>query len=546
MRATGLRRWLRQLREGLAVLRAKRSRRLQRAVRLIAASGVFSTEWYARQRRPRTEPILDYLLFGAKAGLDPHPLFATDWYLRRNPDVAASGQNPLVHYLRSGAREGRDPGPLFGSRWYAERHPEVDRSELTPLVYYAAEGASQGHVTTPLFDAGADAAEREQGRAFAAFLATSPSDRPDPNPFLLTRPAHARGEDDLVHWLSVDAERRPLPVDPAWYARQYADVAADPAVAPAEYAAGGRIAGRVPVDPAPRLAGARIAVVAHIYYEDLWPQMLRALARIPLHFDLFVTCPQDRVGDVGDVVRRAYPAARVLGVPNEGHDIAPFLHAFQIAARVAEYTAICKIHTKKGVTLPKVWRHVLLDSVLGSSTLVCDVVRAFLDRPSLGLVGSRELYFSGPLFVGPNGRHLGRLTDALYPGQAHPDGWGFIAGTMFWARPAMVAPLAEHAFRHVDFASDGARHDGQITHALERLFGLAATMDGYEIGLVDATYGGPVPHALRIRPSPAQPRTERPEIYLGRKAAELVRYGVFAASALQVTAEGTEQTIADG
>ena len=33
--------------------------------------------------------------------------FDVDWYLRRYPDVAASGFDPIVHYLRHGAAEGR-------------------------------------------------------------------------------------------------------------------------------------------------------------------------------------------------------------------------------------------------------------------------------------------------------------------------------------------------------------------------------------------------------------------------------------------------------
>jgi hypothetical protein len=43
--------------------------------------------------------------YGAAEGLDPHPLFDTDWYLARHPDVRLAAVNPLEHYMRFGAAE---------------------------------------------------------------------------------------------------------------------------------------------------------------------------------------------------------------------------------------------------------------------------------------------------------------------------------------------------------------------------------------------------------------------------------------------------------
>ena len=37
--------------------------------------------------------------------------FNPSWYLKQNPDVAASGQDPYRHYLMYGAAEGRLPKP---------------------------------------------------------------------------------------------------------------------------------------------------------------------------------------------------------------------------------------------------------------------------------------------------------------------------------------------------------------------------------------------------------------------------------------------------
>lgn len=70
--------------------------------------------------------------------------FDRDWYLRRYPDVRASGGDPILHYLRFGAREGRDPGPLFSTRGYIEKNPDVAAAGINPLVHYVLSGASEG------------------------------------------------------------------------------------------------------------------------------------------------------------------------------------------------------------------------------------------------------------------------------------------------------------------------------------------------------------------------------------------------------------------
>ena len=57
---------------------------------------------------------------GAAAGLKPHPLFDTAFYLERNPDIANSRINPLFHYQTWGGRERRDPSPLFDTEYYLE------------------------------------------------------------------------------------------------------------------------------------------------------------------------------------------------------------------------------------------------------------------------------------------------------------------------------------------------------------------------------------------------------------------------------------------
>ncbi len=100
----------------------------------------------------------------AVAAIRAQRLFDAEWYLARNPDVAASGHDPLLHYLLFGADEGRNPNPGFDSAFYVQTHADVRAQGINPLAHYALHGAGEGRAVRPAADSGAP-------------LAPSPTDR---------------------------------------------------------------------------------------------------------------------------------------------------------------------------------------------------------------------------------------------------------------------------------------------------------------------------------------------------------------------------------
>jgi Glycosyl transferase family 2 len=62
-------------------------------------------------------------------------LFDPDFYLNRNPDVAATGVDPIVHYVRWGAAEDRDPSADFHTASYKARFPELATCMINPLFH---------------------------------------------------------------------------------------------------------------------------------------------------------------------------------------------------------------------------------------------------------------------------------------------------------------------------------------------------------------------------------------------------------------------------
>ncbi|MGV8839570.1 MAG: rhamnan synthesis F family protein [Bauldia sp.] len=117
----------------------------------------------------RHNPLLDYLA-ARRAGGDPHPLFANDWYAGRNavpPDVP-----PLAHFIGLGAMA-PDPSPLFRAAGYVRRRPWLKRRGENALRHYAlapdtadADPSPPARPHSPPDDPFARVARREQLRAF--------------------------------------------------------------------------------------------------------------------------------------------------------------------------------------------------------------------------------------------------------------------------------------------------------------------------------------------------------------------------------------------
>ncbi|WP_375462248.1 rhamnan synthesis F family protein, partial [uncultured Enterovirga sp.] len=472
-----------------------------------------------------------YLVWGAARGLNPHPLFSTRWYLRKYPDIAEHGENPLVHYVKHGSKEKRTPGPLLSTDWYLKKLRDERSNGMNPLAYYLLHGQFRHDSPTPLFNPDWYIATYPEVSAsrldpFMHFMKIGMREGKNPNPFFDAQ-WYLKDNPDVVgtkqlafaHYVEYGAQegRNPGPYfDGDWYRKKYPDVRAyvhDPL---SHYLELGSYENRDAID----VVGQKIAVVAHVFYLDMLPQVLRSLKNISIGFDLFVTTPEDQADFVGRRIRRAYPRARVYPVGNAGRDIGPFLHVMREISEDPDYLAICKIHTKKGTTEPDVWRHLLLESVLGSRQLVSHIIRTFSEEPNLDMVGPRDLYLSGWKFIGENGATLSSMIESLYPGRPALFEWGFFAGTMFWFRPRLFRNLLHHPADSLSAAETGAS-DGETAHSLERLFGFLAAQEARRVGLV--SHSGHVANGYELRTQVAGTWTQDdpPHLYLARMAREL-------------------------
>lgn len=75
--------------------------------------------------------------------IDSSRAFDPAYYLKMNPDVAASGMDPLDHFCKFGHWELRNPSAGFDSTWYWLMYQAASDSEGNPLAHYLVSGRKQ-------------------------------------------------------------------------------------------------------------------------------------------------------------------------------------------------------------------------------------------------------------------------------------------------------------------------------------------------------------------------------------------------------------------
>ena len=114
----------------------------------LGLSTLFDPAYYRQSYKGPLPPLLHYIVAGAFEGMNPHPWFDTEFYLRKYPDLEEPEVNPLFHYLLHGAAEGRKPHPFFQPDYYAAQLAEAPAQ---PLLHFLANAS--GHANPhPLFD----------------------------------------------------------------------------------------------------------------------------------------------------------------------------------------------------------------------------------------------------------------------------------------------------------------------------------------------------------------------------------------------------------
>lgn len=251
----------------------------------------------------------------------------------------------------------------------------------------------------------------------------------------------------------------------------------------------------------PRPATARIALVVHIYYHDMWPEIAEAIDEAGLEHDLFVTITHKgaQTEALRDQITRSHPQARVILMPNHGRDVFPFLHLAN-AGLLDGYSAIGKLHTKKSPHRQDGdhWRRHLIGGILpGPDT--ADLLARFLADPQAGFWVADGQQYQGDAWWGSNRgmvEHLLRRVEI----RAADFPLSFPAGSIYWMKPLMLAMLKGLRLDQAIFEPETGQVDGTLAHAVERALGHLAQAAGMTIEQTSQLIETPAP------PAPVRPR----------------------------------------
>ncbi|MGD1882457.1 MAG: rhamnan synthesis F family protein [Paracoccaceae bacterium] len=244
----------------------------------------------------------------------------------------------------------------------------------------------------------------------------------------------------------------------------------------------------------------KICVVAHLYYTDLVPEILESLDQIDEPFDLIVTLPDWGSERIKEMVLKTTPDAQFYEVANRGRDIGPFIDLLP-AILEKDYDALLKVQTKRGYfradrLVPgfgAIWRREAISALLGSTERTKTIIEAFRTKPDLNMIGPKPLLLDLHRYpFNSDSDFIDMLTQEVGIGDD-----AFFAGTMFWVRPSCLRPLAQLSLAH--FAPESGGNDGETAHAIERIFGQAATVGR---GIFAAAPVDPR-HPLEFNPKPA-------------------------------------------
>ncbi|WP_419898415.1 glycoside hydrolase family 99-like domain-containing protein [Roseomonas sp. USHLN139] len=244
---------------------------------------------------------------------------------------------------------------------------------------------------------------------------------------------------------------------------------------------------------------ARIAVVLHLFYPELWEEFETALGALTEPFDLFVTLVQGHSEALRETILARFPAAIVLAFPNHGRDVYPFI-ALVNSGALFGYELVCKLHSKRSLHRQDgdAWRRSLTAGLLRDAAHVRDILGAFRGDPDLGVVVARgNVVGQHPDHWHANLAHVHRLSERMgIPPLNEPR--TFPGGSVYWIRPFLLRPLANARMAPGDFEAEPLPHDGTAAHAVERLIGLLCHDAGMRIA-EEQEVAVPAPPALAAR-----------------------------------------------
>jgi hypothetical protein len=217
----------------------------------------------------------------------------------------------------------------------------------------------------------------------------------------------------------------------------------------------------------------KVAAVIHLYHEDLAVEMRSYLTHVPVDMDIFISTTDSFKAAAIEGAFAGWDKGRVSVciAENRGRDIASKLVTFKDVYPGYEYVLF--LHGKRSfhADVLSLWRHFLLESLLGTSEIVKSILYAFEHNPNIGIIAAQH-FEPTRIWInwGNNFTAAQKLASKMGFVINQSDPLDFPAGSMFWIRTSALRPLLDLGLETKDFVEEPMPIDGTLAHAIERLF----------------------------------------------------------------------------
>lgn len=222
----------------------------------------------------------------------------------------------------------------------------------------------------------------------------------------------------------------------------------------------------------------KLAIVIHAYYPEVFSEMIRQMDFSRTGTGIFITTTVENKNRITRMMSEIPVPSTIITVDNLGRDILPFLEILPLVIR-ENYDIVLKLHTKKSNHLNRRehWRHDLLNK-LTSKEAMEHTLSVFQKFPQIGMIGPAGHILPMHLYYGANAQTVLSLATGMgiHPSELH--GLCFAAGSMFFARTAVLKPVLDLGLIREQFEPEDGQVDGTLAHSVERAFALGLIKTG--------------------------------------------------------------------
>ena len=230
----------------------------------------------------------------------------------------------------------------------------------------------------------------------------------------------------------------------------------------------------------------KIAIQAHLFYEDLIFDIINITNNIPVKFDLFISVCSKYVKEIVEQYIIKNSKANFIEIKifsNKGRDVLPFI--IQMKNVFQKYKYICHIHSKKSLfsNFGDEWRNYLYFNLLGNKKIISEIVTEFEKYNKLGLIFAEPFYKIltnlGKTIIDPNIKYMNYIIKNISPKyRVSQNYFDFPEGNMFWAKIESIYQIFEINIKK-RVSKENGMLDLTIIHGIERIWIYLAKINGF-------------------------------------------------------------------